>query len=418
MQLDLKEFALTIAVGLAFWGSVLVSLRINCPQLYLKIRTLGDQWDARGFPLVLGIVVLLASGIVIEDLSKNAVSRATPPSYAPTLLAVQFSAFIGTEVVDRDKFLETSTDGTRCESSGGESALTDQAQRLIFALLHSPAMRSNERALFATEPLRTIQESTRSGSERPEAKAYCGDLLKIANPLYYIAKNAAFRDERYFRDIDKYRVRYDFERSMAFALLAGCVVLACMFSLTTAHDLLLSVGDGKTAMALIVFFALTVGTLGTLGIFPTPSATANRSTVGHGPDVLVDELRRGNGDPHSYTSSAREAVRIKLTNVLSAWSLGFVFVWTLLYRLRRVPVRLITSAIAGDTTAPRPAIVRSHRELRAAHSLAWAIALSATIAAVSLAYTTDFNNYLGRVYGYYEQIVVDRCHDQSCKPDA
>lgn len=438
MELDLKAFSLSIAVGLFVGGILYFSLATFWP---LKIReaagsALSKLGTGVNAPTVLVAVAALGIGMIAEDLSKNALADKQPSALGPL-----FRSIMSTEGYHRAKTIVDTADASlhrqdnisfcsnvseyRSAERATNTEPTQQSHEQASGLPAPPAnqetkqepttqpaeSRIQPKVYFKYTPVgariialldnlhatgqATLAEARtldlikmkaqnwpipKRSNDRNTHAATCREVIDTLEPLYYLAKNLVYQKPTYFGELESIRTRYNFARSVAFTLLCGIQLVIFIYLSIESVRMWRGVGSFKTIFTVITLLALV------LAMFDTIWLPAWR------PYWLPDFLD-SNIDDQSFFLLAWQ------------WTLPALFVWICLYRLRRV-WRRVPKAISAshNSNAYSAALLREKYEKQAARALANVVILVALLVPIRLAHDSDQANYITRVIAYYEVI--------------
>lgn len=410
MDLDLKSFSLTIGVGLALAGAVCAAIWVLNPERATTLlrRLAGDKEHVGVLASVAAAVVFLAVGLGCEDLSKNAVDSRDPLAFAPQLSAILTSelnqrcmAVLDDERTEQEKLSgrprRSCTDDLEYR---GLVPLTQPgigAWNLIQSLESSGIASPEEervsiqlREMFRTQP---CDDAISLSQPRPyQCIRYSVDVRHAIGQLYYLAKNTAYTNMTFFHELEDFRIRYGFERSMAFALLLGVFVLSFLYLVKSTHNMWRDVGGWKSVISLFLALVLVVVLADVVAApkWVMPQWAIERCVANAQHNEKREITKTG---CKAATETARD------------WLLPAAFLFVGLYRLRRVFRRagpwLAWSMVS---TIPGPQLIQTARELEACRAFVIASILIAAQFPVYAAYQSDQANYLSRVFAYYESV--------------
>jgi len=397
MDLDLKAFSLTLAIGLAVAVVVCASVYVVQPARAVSLfRQLhGDKGQPQLLPTVVTAVVLLALGIICEDLSKNALSIRDPVAFGPQLRAI-----LPTESADRcDSMLDHENACLHYDSTSDRLVFL-RLGRLgldIWRTMHE--LDKNHRATpeetLVVKRLDRLLTGTGcppdTDSGQVPTNAVCGkfsrELVDVFMQVYYVSKNADYTNPDFFKELESLRVRFDFERSLVFVLLAGIYLVCFVYLAESTRAMYRDIGGWKTGISLALALVLLVAAV---DIVMSPISLTKPC---HGDSYCVSRLQ-----------TARN------------WLLpaGLLFVCT--YRTRRVWKRIDTRLVQLlKSTVGGPRLLSHSREQEAWRALQVIIFFVAILAPTDFAYRSDQVNYLNRVYGYYQSL---RGNELFCNADS
>lgn len=418
MDLDLKEFSLTIAVGIAasaivFWSLVIVASD-HATRLLAWIR--HQQPSAWVAPAILATVPLLALGLIIEDLSKRAMDGGPPHGVGERLQWIlptddQIRVMTLANVERSSASTMAQCFGLGRERHAGTPiavSLTSMGRR-VYGMLdgHRSCIGGSELdhlsklASIQDEPLFPMAWSGRLGEAghlpTPPARqprlhgqfwATCEELIQTFPPLYYVAKNFVYQhSESYFQELEELRDRYVFQRSIAYALLTGLYFLCFVYLAKSALEMWNDLGIFKTVLSVLLLLVLTLGLFDAVSIGSLSGVVAQLTSTGA--DAAGDGAKPGKW----------RAVVDAIRHI----ALPLAFLWVCMHRLRRVYRRVAPVLQASLRDELRgPALLRLPREKTAGHALGFALVLIALMVPIRLAYEDDQGNYISRVFGYYD----------------
>jgi hypothetical protein len=397
MELDLKEFSLTLAVGLAVAGILWLSLRCVWEERATAVRKLVMVAESpRVIPLIFASVGLLAVGMIAEDLSKNALAERNPSAFA-----AQFRWIMPSERYDRSYTLAHSPESVeadkrveRCKFSRFDG---DHKSTLVhfeysdvgkdlrgFVAQIDPFVdeaHSTNRWLGAESLWKRVALDSATSEKGPELyQATCESYERTLAPLYYVAKNRAFMNQNFFKELQSLRIRYEFARSIGYVLLVGAYLVVVLFLAQNTLTMWRDIGGGKTVIS--AFLALVV------------VCAALDATV----FVPSEDVCRAFGNSSDSCSSRLNVSRLLL--------LPATFIFVCLYRTRRMWPRLKeTFMLSIKTVEPNRPIFRHQRERDARNAIVSVLVLFMVFVPVRLAYESDHSSYLKRVFAYY---IVER----------
>jgi hypothetical protein len=443
MDIDLKSFGLTIAVGLCVAIVVYLTAWVcwNAKAKSARRLVFRQQPGSAVIPAAVIGVIALGLGIVAEDLSKNALANRTPAVLGP-----QFRFLMGLESFHRATVLARSeragsdaregqashVDTSKCANgiSGKrnngkvEFRLSDMGVRVVTLLhelaeakmsmplelqLHARMERDliswHGAYLFANPLRRLMPEALVNFAERAvgydgraeaidrieylHERGYrtdCASYLDALDDLYYLAKNISYQSDNHFTELEDIRMRYVFVRSIVFVAMIGIYLIIYAMLAKSAFQMWRDVGILKTVVSVLIFIALCAS------LFD-----------------LVWSPGWGLGADAGLEADASWPQLAAALQFLAPAA----FLWVCLYRLRRMWKMLPTaierswkSAVAG------PKLLKSDREREACRGLVAVVLLLAVMFPVRLAYQADQNNYVMRVFGYYE---TTRGKDLKCR---
>lgn len=398
MDLDLKAFSLTLAVGFAVIGMIWAGVFIFRPHSARRwlYRLRFEKGRPQVIPAVVVAIGALSLGIVSEDLSKNAVSRREPVAFGPQLRAVMpteetercLSMFdeindecsdfeatssklvpvhlgrLGAEIWETLNQLEARKRGTP------EEMLTFVRWRqLVDPKYCRPEIFKEDPK--TSDPLKPVL------NKRKTQFGVCGlfspELKNLFYQVYYVAKNFDYQIPDLFKELEALRVRIDFERSLAYVLLVGIYGVSFAYLFECTRALYADVGGWKKPISLI---------LGTLVLFAAA-------------DIIHS--------PHIFNSACQFDTHcaVQLQNARNG-ILPACFLFVCVYRTRRLWRRAAPWIAWPNSTVPGPPLLSHRRELEAGRALLVSCSLATLLAPIDFAYRSDQFNYLSRVYGYYE----------------
>ena len=396
MDLDLKEFSLTLAVGLAVAGTVYVGFLVIWPRSGAQLARLIFRKDdqVRILPSVFATVIILAVGIVAEDLSKNALA-----TRSPTAFAAQMRAILPVEGYERAQVLtespKTIAHGISQEKCAHE-ILDDNPEKTVriklspqgegFLLLLQRLYEARVATSRELEVLRSLtatldswkREGRRSETNLtdPTMATDCLSYQRSLQEAYYLAKNTAYREKNYFEELQSINLRYVFGRSVAFVMLAGIYFVCFMFLGKNTLAMWRDVGGWKTLMCFALAIIL-IAALADVVVFPKSI------------DIACKRI-----------SSCLESLHFA-----RAWMLPVATLFVCLYRTRRIWRRLGTNVLSSMTsTLPGEPLFQSAREREARRAALAVVVLAALLLPAKLSFESDDNNYLLRIFGYYDEL--------------
>jgi hypothetical protein len=392
MDLDLKAFSLTLAVGLAIGTVLYATLRLVRPaQADALLRGLrNERGDPSVLPVVIASVFLLASGIVCEDLSKNALDWRQPVAFGP-----EFREILPTEISQRCGLLlkdsrdPRNPDGFFCGppirvqlSPVGNNVWT-VIGRLVDARVASPEELRLYEALKAR--LSPIVPQSAASPVFPAAN-YDEQFQAVLHDVYYLAKNVSYTNGEFFRELEALRQRYDFERSIVYAMLVGIYLLSFAYLAESAITMWRDVGGWKTWISLGLVLVLILAAV----------------------DVVASPERL-----NSLCEERDDCIHTR------NWILPAALIFVCAYRTRRMWKHAITwVARSISSTVPGPALLSSSRELQAIRVLLTIAAFVAVLWPANLAYKSDQFNYLNRVFAYYRTLRGPAVHCYTTKTES
>jgi hypothetical protein len=398
MELDLKEFSLTLAVGLAVAGVLWLSLRCVWEERATAVRKLVMVAESpRVIPLIFASVGLLAVGMIAEDLSKNALAERNPSAFA-----AQFRWMMPSERFDRSFTLAQSPKSVaaahgveRCKFSKFDDDHRSTLVRFAYTEVGNDLRRfvaqvdplvdeahSASRWLGAESGWQRIPSNPKADPEAaPEVfEATCASYEGSLAPLYYVAKNRAFTNQNFFKELQSLRIRYEFARSICYVLLVGAYLVVVLFLAQNTLTMWRDIGGGKTVIS--AFLALVV------------VCAALDATV----FVSSEDVCRAVGSTSASCPSRLNVSRLLL--------LPATFIFVCLYRTRRMWPRLKeTFMLSIKTVEPNRPIFGHQRERDARNAIVSVVVLFMIFIPVRLAYESDHSSYLKRVFAYY---IVER----------
>lgn len=445
MDIDLKSFGLTIAVGLCVAIVVYLTAWVcwNAKAKSARRLVFRQQPGSAVIPAAVIGVIALGLGIVAEDLSKNALANRTPAVLGPqfrflmglesfhraTVLARSEHASAGAS--DAQKERAAGVDTGKCANrisakrngSVVEFRLSSMGVRII-TLLHELALAELSMPLELQLHARMEHDLARwhgaydvakaprglhallvdlaqlflSADRRAQAidrieylhergyRTDCASYLDALDDLYYLAKNISYQADNHFTELEDIRMRYVFVRSIVFVAMIGIYLIIYAMLAKSAFQMWRDVGILKTVVSVLIFIALCAS------LFD-----------------LVWSPGWGLGADAGLEADASWPQLAAALQFLAPAA----FLWVCLYRLRRMWKMLPTaierswkSAVAG------PKLLKSDREREACRGLVAVVLLLAVMFPVRLAYQADQNNYVMRVFGYYE---TTRGKDLKCR---
>jgi hypothetical protein len=257
MDVEIKEFSLTILVGVAFVASLILSVRltlkpdfkISLPHLFKigsSVEESGNEAEkiltfAHNIALV---VVFLGLGLLLQDYSKSVVAQRSwpiPYSWSVVDWFVQW-ALPPAEMTSRLEpfFIERATDkggrtwspqreiGSICDSyfrSRTEKSNRDIPSDMMMSafakqLIPKLDIDSTRRVILDLQPAGDVLRNLLKHTDpqvgvTPGLK--CEALLKVED-FYYRAKNRAYQNKEYFEELREIEGKLNFLRGMIFVI--------------------------------------------------------------------------------------------------------------------------------------------------------------------------------------------------------
>jgi hypothetical protein len=405
MELELKEFGLTLAVGLALLALCRNSLQLTYPTLARRLF----RWftvEQKAMAVLVFTVPVLAVGIVCEDISKEALAEnATAVAFSPQLRQILQSE----PCSHRDALLVDPASPEAAAApdvpSATDNIVTDcefdskQLLLLTYSRLGSKVSKTLQELEFHTgETTREREISASLGGCVAPSKCLGKKSRQLAQELYYIAKNTAYTNTIYAKDMDQYRLRYDFDRSMVFVFLVSIYLLSILYVFRSLSAMWRDVNSWKSTISVAL---LIVGAVALLNVL-IPADTYGRICQSAEIDCRTIVV-------HISSRSA--------TNIQN-WLLPASALFITLYRTRRMWKRLyVNLRVANDSTfAPEP-LIQYPREIEAIRVMRILVVLTVVILPVRFAYLADMVYYTDRVFGYY-QVMRDgklQCSNSKCE---
>ena len=347
--------------------------------------------DSRVVPLIFAAVALLAVGMIIEDLSKNALAERNPSAFV-----LQFRWLMPSERFDRSQALTESPEElprdeqvSRCRHPLSKeiddrtvvqfnySGLGEELRTLL-SRIKKPNVdehRAFERWARAETVWRARAASL--GTKRKATfAAQCKDYTETLSPLYYVAKNHVYTEDNFFKELQSLRVKYDFARSICYVLLVGAYLVVLLFLAQNTVTMWRDISGGKTVMSFV---------LGVVLVFAAADAIAFPSSEG-----LC-------GLPSQASARCEASLNAARLSFLPA-----TFFFVCMYRARRIWPRLMrTVKLSIDSVIPNP-LVFTHARERDARNAVMAVGILLLLSIpIQLTYSSVHSNFLKRVYAYY-----------------
>jgi hypothetical protein len=267
MDVELKEFSLTILVGVAFVASLILSVRltlapnfkINLPHLF-KIGS-SDEESGNEAEKILTfahnialVVVFLGLGLLLQDYSKSVVAqRSWPIPYSlsavdwfvqwalpPAEMTSRLEPFFIERAIDKAgrtwspqrKLGSVCDEYFRSRSSEANATIPKDLKISPFAEQFIPKI--------APEPGRLVTSDFKNGSNalngllewtdltKSDAKEIkCNGLLAIED-IYYRAKNRVFQNKEYFEELREIEGKLNFLRGMIFVIAISWLIYSVL----------------------------------------------------------------------------------------------------------------------------------------------------------------------------------------------
>jgi len=230
VDLAIKDLGQTLAVGVfAIFGLVslfALSRRASKDEIFKFLNS-----EHKFYQTALALVVVFATGVLVEDVSKNFAAERFDDSAIFNVISTTFNYLI-----DTDKELRLRSLFTVHYSSAQEIELSETP---IYANLMSVNDKNqhilkNKDILTAIPVSPCIRNGQRSSCKRIQGNAQIRDQANAANQLYYIAKNRVYKESTYFTELQEIEKRINFARSLTFL----CLVYALLFGLLILINLL------------------------------------------------------------------------------------------------------------------------------------------------------------------------------------
>lgn len=386
MELDLTSFSTTLAVGLALALVTYFGLRSTYPAAAEHIA----QWlgadsppERKWLPLLGTGLVLLGIGLLCEDISKSVLGEVKPNAFATQLQAV-----LKTEKTQRCQMIVESPD---CDPAAKRSPAPDDVvmKDLGFRVVQQLANltkfgiatpeEASLHALLSTNVSHPACKQAENRQKQEKCVAIQPDLARelpeVSSRLYYVAKNTVYTNEIYQSELESFRVRYGFERSIAFVLVVGIYVACFLFLAKSAVAMWTDVGGWKTIFSVVLLILLI------LTLCDIVTGSAELRTVICGQSDRACERR---------------------VDLVRTWILPATLIFVVGYRVRRVGKKLGGWLNSSSSTIPGPPLLIYEREIEAWRVLRLVAILAALLVPTSWVYHAEQNYYLGRVFGYYE----------------
>jgi hypothetical protein len=256
MDVEIKEFSLTILVGVAFVVSLILSIRltvaanfrISLPHLF-KIGS-ADKGEPDKAEEILTfahnialVVVFLGLGLLIQDSSKSVVAQRSWPvpwtiglvdwfvatALPPAEMTSRLEPFFAERALDdrgrtwspQRKVAAVCDQYFRSRGVAADSDVPSDMQMSAFAkqiipqLAPDPARPVTADIGDAFKALRNLLAYTTKQSDAPVPK--CKSLLDV-DYLYYRAKNRTFQNKEYFEELREIEGKLAFLRGMIFVV--------------------------------------------------------------------------------------------------------------------------------------------------------------------------------------------------------
>ncbi len=230
MDLAIKDLGQTLAVGVfAIFGLVFLcalSRRSWKDEIFKFLSS-----EHKFYQTALALVVVFATGVLVEDISKNFAAERVDDSAIFNITSTTFNF-----LVDTDKELRLRSLFTVHYSSAQEIELSEAP---IYANLmavndKNQYVLKNKVILTAIPVSSCIHNGSISSCKRIQGEAQIKDQANAANQLYYGAKNRVYRESTYFTELQEIEKRINFARSLTFL----CLVYALLFGLLILINLL------------------------------------------------------------------------------------------------------------------------------------------------------------------------------------
>jgi hypothetical protein len=372
MDLDLKAFSLTLAVGLSAAAVCIAALYVTNPRRAAALgrAMLGVNGESRMLPLIALSVLLLAVGIVCEDLSRNSLRYSNLVAFGPQLRGILPS--------------ETRQ---RCDALLSEKSSCGKYDRGLVAMgaigygIWSVLGHLSEAGIASPGEVRVfseLQDDFSSEKCLPPLpwNSVCGsiqDLRVVSDDVYRIARSLVYANDNYYKDLEALRLRFDFERSLVFVLLAGGYLSSFLylFEVTTSWWFRTSGARAAIAMSMAILLLLALA------------------------DVLFSRteakfLCLEGSSCQQYV----EAVR----GCLLPLALLLVCSYRTRHMWRRAAMRVFGLANSNFS------VVVSETEQRAWRMLQLMTAFGVLLLPTAAAYRSDQRHYVDSVYSYYETL--------------
>jgi hypothetical protein len=411
VELDLKEFSLTLAIGLAVAWVSWLALRCAWASRAKQLANLIIATGPRPAPLLFAAVALLAVGFIVEELSKNALAERDSTAFGP-----QFRRLMPSERYDRSRALAESTQRT-------DGVHTAACRRVPWDAVRSPTVTFEYTALGNDlhEFLRALAQGAATPGERSalaqwdrddlswstgaNPSTYSADCVAYVNklsPLYYLAKNAAYSDDNFFKELQAIRVRYEFARSLCYVLMAGAYLIIIAFLAQNTITMWRDIGGGKTIISFLLAVVVALAAYDVVAFLD--GGPICRSFIEPVFQYLGIETK-GQGSCTQHLDRARMVL------------LPATFIYVVLYRTRRVWRRLgKVIRVSIDSVVPNPPVLKNPRERDAWNAVVIVSGLMALTIPVRLAYESDHSSFIKRAYAYYMVVRGDKAAASvSCK---
>jgi hypothetical protein len=236
--------------------------------------------------------------------------------------------------------------------------------------------------------------------EPGELHSTCESYRKELEPLYYLAKNVAYTSENFFKELEAFRVRFDFARSIGFVLVLGIHLVLIAYLARGIGTLRDDIGRLKTKVSIALSAVLA------LAAFNVMFFTGIETAICGAPFKLADFTTPTYGDEFS----SRQACVATYTH-FRIWLLPAAFLALLSYRVRRVWWRALDAVRPSrDSVLPQPRIFVHPREKEAKRALIAVATFLIALLPMRLAYESEQSNYTTRVYAYFEVQREARLH--------
>jgi len=428
MDLDLKSFSLTLAVGVVSVSIYFTTLWVLDRRPHRILSRAFARGDER-LPVLTSVmlaVLALAIGFVCEDLSKNAINRREPSALTlqltallPSESAERCSVFVKDERNKTDNELGKSRQSCFDSNFSKSVQLTevgDGALTTLTALVRHHVASVEEVRVHAelADSLKSDKCPEDMGeltdAQKPKCFSYDRRVPKRIEQFYYLAKNTAYTDSNFFRELEAIRLRFDFERSVCFVLILGIFVVSFAYLARSTQDMWRDVGAWKMLVSVLLTPLLV---LGLWDVVATPEWTikASPSVISACEARLMAQVPTAADNAHDVCKNTIQRAR--------NWILPAALFFVCAYRLRRVGQRAWSSVSRSVfSTVPGPPLLKHKREREAARALTALSVLGAAIIPVYYAYEADQINYLNRVFAYYvsARSPALTCGEQSCLP--
>lgn len=362
MDIDLKDFTLTLGTGLVALGVVYFSLSVSYQRAAdWVVRWLkgGEGRETQAVPVILGTILLLATGMTVQNVSEN-VLHYRPPWF----LAQQLLALLASDSADELSLISGS------ESCRGPRS--DIRKRIVIALTPLGSglvdlLRSLDGAGLET-PVEVRTWEKVEGGLPPGRCVVEGDAKAAVGELYYVGKNTDFENHDLVAELSEFQARFNFERSIVYELVVG-IYLVCVLYLVRSMQLMWGDGGAPKAAASIVLAAGAL--IGMVSLLSVLGLT---------------------GTPHWLLASG------------APYWLPALVIFVCGYRTRRVWKRIAWIATRREGFAFAGPLLRYEGEAQAARVLLIVGIFLLLVLPARAAYSADHLGYLRRVYGYYETV--------------